>query len=132
MSLQVLAAQPQGITVSNQWMRFIVPSTPAAGYLTLNNATDKPYVLDGVASSACGELMMHRSVREGGVERMTMEMSVEIPAHGSLDFAPGGYHLMCVAPRDALRPGKTVDVTLHFSDGSELSVDFPVRSMKDE
>ncbi len=127
-----MAAPPQGITLGNPWLRFILPSRPAAGYFTLTNTSDKARVLDGVTSPACGELMLHRSIHEGGVDRMTMESSVEIPAHGTLSFAPGGYHLMCVAPAAAVSPGKTIAITLHFSDGGEITADFPVRSMKDE
>ena len=126
------AAPPQGVVLSKPWLRFVLPSNPASGYFTLTNTLDKALVLDGVTSSACGELMMHRSMREGGVERMTMESSVQIPAHGSLNFAPGGYHLMCVEPTAAVSPGKTIAITLHFCDGSAITANFPVRSVKDE
>ncbi len=127
-----LAAPPQGLVLSKPWLRFVLPSNPASGYFTLTNTSNQARVLDGVTSSACGELMMHRSMREGGVERMTMESRVEIPAHGSLNFAPGSYHLMCVEPTAAVSPGKAIAITLHFSDGSEITADFPVRSVKDE
>ena len=130
--IDAAAAAPAGVTLSKPWIRFILPSRPAAGYFTLTNTADKVAVLDGVKSPACGELMLHRSIREGGIERMTMESSVDIPAHGTLRFAPGGYHLMCVSPTAALAPGGNIAVTLHFRDGSELTAAFPVRSMKDE
>jgi periplasmic copper chaperone A len=126
------AAAPQGVTLSNPWLRFVLPSNPASGYFTLTNTSNESRTLASVTSSACGELMLHRSIRENGIEQMTMESSVEIPAHGSLSFAPGGYHLMCVAPTRAVRPGEAVAITLHFSDGSEMTANFPVRSVKDE
>jgi periplasmic copper chaperone A len=43
-------------------------------------------------------------------------------------FAPGGYHLMCMQPAAAMRPGKTVAVTLDFAGGETLSAPFPVRN----
>ena len=131
-ALTALAAPPQGLALSKPWLRFVLPSNPVSGYFTLTNTSSQARVLDGVTSSACGELMLHRSVRENGMERMTMEDGVEIPAHGSLSFAPGSYHLMCVAPTAAVKPGKAIAITLHFSDGSEITADFPVRSVKDE
>jgi hypothetical protein len=53
--------------------------------------------------------------------------SVDVPPHGSVSFAPGGYHLMCMAPAATLKPGTSVPMTLRFADGGTLTGDFPVR-----
>jgi hypothetical protein len=108
-------------------MRTIIPSRPAAGYFTLLNDTDKAQVLVGASSPACGMLMMHKSVNENGVEKMLMENSISVPAHGSLSFSPGGYHLMCMSPTKAVTVGLSVPVTLKFGDGTALIASFPVR-----
>jgi periplasmic copper chaperone A len=73
-------------------------------------------------------LMLHKSIHKNGTERMVMVPSVVVPAHGRLRFAPGGYHLMCMHPAVAMRPGKTVQVTLKFASGKSLATSFPVRS----
>jgi copper(I)-binding protein len=52
--------------------------------------------------------------------------SVPVPAHGSVSFAPGGYHLMCMQPKD-MKPGGTATVTLSFKDGTSLKGDFPIK-----
>ncbi|MGH8337629.1 MAG: copper chaperone PCu(A)C, partial [Gammaproteobacteria bacterium] len=85
-------AAGQGVLVGDPWMRFIMPARPAAGYFTLANKTSRPRTLVGVSSPACGMLMLHRSVSESGVERMTMVKGIDVPAHGEVVFAPGGYH----------------------------------------
>ena len=121
-----LADEP-GLSVSAPWMRLVVPSRPAAGYFTLENDTAKATALTGAESPACGSLMLHRSLHQDGTDRMVMVRSVPLPPHGRVTFAPGGYHLMCMAPSAAVRPGKTVPVTLHFADGATLTTDFPVR-----
>jgi len=123
-----LAQAPGGLKLSGQWFRFIMPSRPAAGYFTLANPTATPEQLTGAGSSACGMLMLHKSVRKNGVESMVMVPSVAVPAHGKLRFAPGGYHLMCMKPAAAMRPGKTVSVTLKFAGGKSLTAPFPVRN----
>jgi periplasmic copper chaperone A len=120
------AAEP-GLTVSDPWLRLVLPSRPAAGYLTLANATDKALVLVGAASPACGSIMLHRSVQENGQERMEMVMSVTVPARGSVTFAPGGYHLMCMTPAQEMTPGRSVPVTLRFADGGTVVTSFAVR-----
>jgi periplasmic copper chaperone A len=50
-----------------------------------------------------------------------------VPAGGRIAFAPGGYHLMCTAPKPAMKPGAKVPVVLHLSDGSAVAVGFTVK-----
>jgi copper(I)-binding protein len=119
-------AADAGLTLSDAWIRVIVPSRPAAGYFTLENASDQARVLIGASSAACGS-MLHQSRTENGVEKMVMVKSVTVAAHGSLEFAPRGYHLMCMSPSPDLKPGQAVDVTLTFEDGASLTGPFAVQ-----
>ena len=116
-----------GLAVSDAWMRWIMPSRPAAGYFTLSNGTAESRTLVGASSPACARLMLHHSGHEGGVDRMTMVERLTVPAHGKVEFAPGGYHLMCLSPSEDVRPGGSVPVTLRFADGGTLTADFAVR-----
>jgi periplasmic copper chaperone A len=104
-----------------------MPSLPAAGYFTLSNAGATARILVAAASPACGALMLHQSVSTNGEERMVIVPSVTVPAHGNIRFAPGGYHLMCMSPGSAIKPGQSVPVTLRLRDGATLSTNFPVR-----
>lgn len=115
------------VSVTDGWLRFIVPTSPAAGYFRLDNNTNAAIEPVGAASPGCGELMLHQSRNVNGTETMSPVKNVRIPAHGSLEFTPGGYHLMCMSPTATLSPGKSVPVTLKFADGKSLTVDFPVR-----
>ncbi len=122
-------AAETGLSLSGGWIRFVIPSTPAAGYFTLTNATDKPQILTSASSPACGTLMMHQSVRKDDREQMKMVASVTVPAHGALVFAPGGYHLMCMSPSKDVKVGAQVPVTLTFASGTSLTDNFPVRGV---
>jgi len=53
--------------------------------------------------------------------------SLAIPAHGQVVLAPGGYHLMLMHAVAPVVPGTRVRLTLEFSDGSSLPVDFLAR-----
>ncbi|HEV7997317.1 MAG TPA: copper chaperone PCu(A)C [Stellaceae bacterium] len=117
-----------GLTLSHQWFRLVLPSLPAAGYFTLSNSGAAAQSLVGASSPGCGMLMLHRSINSGGQERMAMVQNVAVPAHGKVSFAPGGYHMMCMSPTAALRPGRSVLVTLRFADGGSLTASFPVRN----
>jgi hypothetical protein len=120
-------AAENGVTVHDAWMRIVVPSRPAAGYFTLRNNSDTAKSLAAASSPACKELMLHESLHKGGQEQMAMAAEVAVPPHGSVSFAPGDYHLMCMQPASSMRPGTTVPVTLRFHDGGTLTQNFAVR-----
>ncbi len=125
-------AAEQGLTLSGAWVRSLVPSRPAAGYVTVKNDTDKDRKVVSASSPDCGMLMLHQSMHKNGVDKMMMVESVDVPAHGSVSFAPGGYHLMCMKPGDKVKPGNTIKMTLTFDDGGALTGDFRVRNAKGE
>ncbi len=120
-------AQLQMVSIANPWIRFITPTTPAAGYFTVTNAGARPVVITGASSPDCGSLMLHQSRNVNGTEQMVMVSSVTVPAHGSVAFAPGGYHLMCMSPSANVAPGRTVPVTLNFADNRMVTKPFVVR-----
>ena len=123
-----VAAGTNDLTLSDAYVQVTIPSRPAAGYFTLKNNGDKDRVIVGASSPACGSTMLHRSESAGGVETMREVKSVTVPAHGSVKFAPGGLHIMCMSPSEALEPGAITRVTLSFEDGDSLTSDFMVRS----
>ncbi len=123
----IAPAAAAGVSVENPWLRFIIASRPAAGYFTLHNDTGTAIELTGASSTACGMLMLHQTKEVNGVEKMLPVKSVAVPAHGTVSFAPGGYHLMCVSPGAAVAQGRSVPIVLKFSDGKTVTADFPVK-----
>ena len=116
------------VTVGNAWLRLLPANLPAAGYFDLHNGGDKSVSLTGAYSPACGMLMLHKSETVGGTMRMEDVASIEAAPRATLKFAPGGYHLMCMDPSPALKPGAHTAVTLIFSDGAKVTSDFVVRN----
>lgn len=121
------AASPPSVAVEQGWFRSLPGALPAAGYFVLHNTGDKPLVLRGADSSACGAVMLHKSDSMNGMAMMEDVPKVDVPAGGTLRFAPGGYHLMCMNPTAKMKVGTEVPVTLHFIDATEVEAGFAVR-----
>jgi len=123
------AAAPAGVlAVSDGWFRALPGNIPAGGYFTLRNNGRQAVVLTGAASPACGSIMLHQTVSGGGMAGMKHVASLDVPAGGSVSFAPGGHHLMCLEPKAAMKPGGAVPVTLQFQGGTTLTANFTVRN----
>ncbi|HEU4670603.1 MAG TPA: copper chaperone PCu(A)C [Dyella sp.] len=121
------ADQAAGVHASNAWIRVMPAGLPAGGYAVLHNDGDAPATLTGASSTAYAGVMLHQSSTEGGMGRMKMIDRLEIPAHGEVALAPGGYHLMLMHGSDTVRVGGQVPVTLQFADGSHATVSFLAR-----
>lgn len=117
-----------GAAVSDAWLRYIPGGAPSGGYFTLTNRGDKPLSLVGAECADFGMVMIHRTIERGGMSTMRPVHELTVTPGKSVEFAPGGYHLMLMRPRHPLRPGGRLPVTLRFADGSSLAVEFVVKS----
>ena len=118
-------AQAAPFDVTDAWFRSLPGKLPAGGYFTAQNNTGRDVSINGASSDACGMLMIHQSSSKGGMSGMDMVDSVKVPAGAVVKFAPGGYHLMCDAPK--MKIGAKVPVVLHLSNGQAIAVSFAVR-----
>jgi hypothetical protein len=118
------------VIVKDGWFRALPANLPAGGYFTVHNAGGSTVSLSGASSPACGMLMLHKTEDKGGTMEMMDMPSVPVPGGGDVAFAPGGYHLMCMNPTAAMKPGASVPVTLDFSDSTRITQTFAVKNAK--
>ncbi len=126
-SVAAVAAPASSLRVETPWMRALPGSVPAGGYFVLHNDGKTAVTLTGAQSPACGMLMLHLSENQGGMSSMRHVDSIDVAPGGMLEFKQGGYHLMCMQPGPAIKPGASVPVTLTFKDGATVTANFPVR-----
>ncbi len=126
-SAAALAAPAAPLRIEAPWMRALPGTVPAGGYFVLHNDGKAQVTLTGAQSPACGMLMLHLSENNGGMSSMRHVDSIDVAPGGVLEFKQGSYHLMCMQPGPAIKPGASVPVTLSFKDGATVTADFPVR-----
>jgi periplasmic copper chaperone A len=115
------------IVIEKPWAR----ATPkgaevGGGYLTIENKGATPDRLTG-GSADFATVEMHEMKSENGVMEMReVPGGLNIPAHGSVGLAPGGYHLMFTHLTHPLAKGDTVKATLTFEHAGRVEVEFEV------
>ena len=120
-------AASSALSLSGGWIRLLPGSLPAAGYFTLKNSGTAKVALTGADTPACGMLMLHKSSDTGGMSSMQDVQKVDVPGGGTVNFTPGGYHLMCMDPRPSLKLGASIPVTLSFQGAPPLTARFDVK-----
>ena len=99
-----------------------------AMYMTLKNHGERDHVLVAAHTGEARAVELHTHVNDDGVMRMRQLGQVEIPAGQTVRFEPGGLHLMVLGLAKPLQAGNTVSMTLHYEDGSAVTVSAPVQA----
>jgi len=111
------------VTVATPWVRGVVAGQSTTGaFMTISSTTATRLVK--VASPAAAETSVHQTSMVDGMMRMEPVESLAVPAHGSVELKPGGFHVMLMGLRAPLRTGQTVPLTLTFrgADGHDSTV----------
>ncbi|GAB4523399.1 MAG: hypothetical protein Fur0018_06170 [Anaerolineales bacterium] len=114
-------------TVRDAWARPADSGQNSAVYFVIENpgAAD---TLTGVSGDVAEAVEMHRSVMaDDGTMKMEHQMSIPVPAKGSLEFKPGGYHVMLITLKRTLAVGDTFQVVLHFQNTGDIPIEVTVR-----
>jgi hypothetical protein len=118
------------ITIDKAWAR----ATPkgaevGAGYFVVHNNGDTPDRLAG-GSADFARVEIHEMKTENGVMTMPeLKNGLDIPAHGTVRFSPGGYHVMFNHLTKPLAKGEKVKATLSFERAGQVAVEFPVEGL---
>lgn len=116
------------LVVKEPWVREGPPTSKVlAGYMTIENPSDRPQSVVGASSPVFHAIEMHQTEIREGIARMVEQERLEIPAGGRLVLEPGGYHLMLMGAMQPVRAGDTVEIVLRLADGGQVSVAVPVR-----
>lgn len=127
--LMAAAAQAAAeVSADQAWVRLLPGTLPGAGYVELTNRGAVAVSLQSATSDGFADIELHRSYRHDGVAGMERVAAIKIGPGETRALAPHGYHLMMFDRQPGLQAGGTVPVTLGFSDGSRLTVDFELRS----
>ena len=122
------ACQQQGhLSVNSPWARPGSAGTNGAAYFTINNPTSQSDLLLSANCDLAAAAEIHMSrMREDGTMEMRPQENVPVPPGGSVNFEPGGLHVMLVDLQQDLNAGDTFDLRLTFQNAGEITVQVEV------
>lgn len=147
LALLLAACGPTELTVKDAWARPALEGGTGAIYLTVQNGTGEALALTGASTDVAAAVEIHTSMMmgeesehphgEGHPTESPMESDVammmpveriDIAPGGSVQLAPGSYHIMLIDLQRELVAGETFMVTLHFDGHEDIEVEVSLRA----
>lgn len=127
LSLLALGVRAE-VRIENAWVRAMPPSQHnTAAYLTVLNEGRDSVLLIGVSSTPAAKVQVHNSVEIDGMVRMEHLESVPLAAGETLEFSPGGMHLMIMGLEAMPDAGESFRLCLEFEGSAPSCTQAEVR-----
>jgi periplasmic copper chaperone A len=114
------------LTIGHPWARPIAgPNKIGAAYLSIMNAGQLPDKLEAASSPEAGKAEIHEHAMDAnGIMRMRpVQGGLLIPAGGTIEFKPGGYHIMLMGLKHNLEDGAHIPLKLTFERAGPVDVE---------
>lgn len=118
-----------GIKVTEPWARTSMGMDRAgAAYMVIANEAEEDDALIGVTSPAAAKAEIHETTMAAdGSMGMSPVAEIQIPAGGSAELKPGGFHIMLIDLVEPLVAGEKFEITLTFREAGDVKVTAEVR-----
>jgi periplasmic copper chaperone A len=124
----VYAQSKAELSVSGAWIRASAPmQANGAGYAAIQNKSAKADRLLSAYADVAERVELHTIITENGVAQMRQVTGIDIPAGGTVNLAPGGFHVMFVKLKQPFVQGKTVPIKFTFEQAGDVMVNFEVK-----
>lgn len=113
------------VAVEGAWARPAIAQQGATGaYMKLT--AREPLTLLGAETPAAGIVEIHQMKMVGDVMKMSAVDTLPLAPGKTVELKPGGYHLMLMDLKGALKAGEEIRMTLRFRDAKGAETKLPV------
>jgi periplasmic copper chaperone A len=124
------AAGADSISVIDPYVRAMPPGQKVTGaFMTLQNNGDSDRALVRAESDAAQSVELHEHLHNEGMMQMREVEKIDIAKGATTELKPGGLHVMLIGLTRPLQVDDLVTLKLVFDDGSEQSVEAPVKKI---
>ena len=123
-----LPVAAESLQVTDAWIKNLPMAVPVrAGYMHISNNQNLEVTIVSLHSKSFENIEIHQSLEVDGMMSMRPVEALSIAAGGSLELAPGGFHLMMMNPLVELIPGQKVTLTLYYENQKTQVIEMEIR-----
>ena len=118
------------LEISTPWSRATPKGAQTAiGYMTIKNNGTTPDRLTGGSIDVADHFQLHAMTMENGIAKMRELSDIEIKPGQTIDFKPGGSHVMFVNLKRQLSKGDHINGTLVFERSGTVKIEYTVEGI---
>jgi periplasmic copper chaperone A len=118
------------IEISTPWSRATPKGAQTAiGYMTIKNNGTTPDRLTGGSIDVADHFQLHAMTMENGIAKMRELSDIEIKPGQTIEFKPGGSHVMFVNLKRQLSKGEHISGTLVFERAGTVQIEYSVEGI---
>ena len=126
--LSACASAADRLSVDDIWARPSDAGMNSAVYFILDNPTELDDRLVLASGDIADRVELHRSKQtEEGAMIMEPQESVPVPGGKTVQFKPGGLHVMLLNLEQDLKVGDTFPLVLQFENAGDVQIEVTVR-----
>jgi copper(I)-binding protein len=111
------------VKVTDATVRLLPPGVPnTAAYFSIENSSETSQVLIGASADFATKAEIHNHILVNDMMRMEQQSEVVIEPGQSVQFAPGGLHIMLFGLKQPLLEGQSVTISLQTKDGESIII----------
>jgi copper(I)-binding protein len=104
------------IAIKDAWIQEGPPSEKiTAAFMVIENKGASDTALVSATTDVARTVELHKMELDNQMMKMRRVSQIPIPANGTAELKPGGYHLMVIGLNKTLKEGDQVSVTLRFA-----------------
>ena len=113
-------ADEAAIHVDHVWSRAAMAGQGGAVFLTITD-TGTQDTLTGITTPVATKADLHETINDHGVMKMRPVATLTVEPGKPVTLAPGGYHIMLMGLKQALKQGDSFPVTLSFAKAGQVT-----------
>jgi len=113
-------ADEAAIHVDHVWSRAAMAGHEGAVFLTITD-TGTQDTLTGITTPVATKADLHETINDHGVMKMRPVATLTVEPGKPVTLAPGGYHIMLMGLKQALKQGDSFPVTLSFAKAGQVT-----------
>lgn len=122
--------QLNALRIDHPFARATPPGARTGGaFFVLENRGPGADRLVSATSPVSGSVELHEMVLDAGVMKMHLIPGLELKPGARVELKPGGYHLMLLDLKQALKEGDRIPLTLTFEQAGKIDVSVWVEAM---
>lgn len=122
----------ESLTVLSAWGRETLPGSKyGALYITIENESVRIRKLVELSTPAAAKAEIHNHISENNILKMVHVPELTVLGSTTLQFMPGGLHIMLQGLSAPLVAGSTLTLTLTFDSDQIIDIEVPILSSAD-